>query len=71
VAVERDAPRPGDVLRLCADVARASSLLRYRPHVSLEEGLHQLMAWYGSLGVGADALLEQEVVRNWTVPQPL
>jgi UDP-glucose 4-epimerase len=69
VVIKHDAPRPGDVLRLCADVARASSLLRYSPHVSLEEGLRGLMAWYGSIGVGADALLEREVVHNWAVPQ--
>ncbi len=62
--------RPGDVLRLCADVTRAAALLDYRPHVQLEDGVRRLMAWYTSLGVDPDTLLEQEVVRNWTVPQP-
>lgn len=69
VTVEHDAPRPGDVLRLCAAVTRATSLLEYSPRVSLEEGLRRLIAWYESLGVDADDLLEREVVRNWTVPE--
>jgi UDP-glucose 4-epimerase len=69
VTLEHDAPRPGDVHRLCAGVSRASSLLGYSPRVSLEDGLRRLMAWYESLGVDAGALLEREVIRNWTSPQ--
>ena len=69
-ALEHDGPRPGDVLRLYADVTRAATLLGHRPAVSLEDGIRRLMAWYASCGVEPEALLEQEVVRNWTVPQP-
>ena len=69
-AVEHDVPRPGDVLRLYADVTRATALLGYRPRVTLEDGIRRLLAWYTARGVDPAALLEHEVVRNWTVPQP-
>ena len=46
-AVEHDRPRPGDVPRLVADVARARALLGYQPQVSLSEGLQRLLRWYG------------------------
>ena len=68
--VEHDVPRPGDVLRLYADVARATALLGHRPAVSLEDGIRRLMAWYAASGVDPATLLAQEVVHNWTIPQP-
>jgi UDP-glucose 4-epimerase len=64
-SVEHDAPRPGDVLRLCADMSRAREALGYAPTVPLEEGLRRLLAWYEGQGVAPEQLLEQEVVRNW------
>jgi len=64
-AVQHDIPRPGDVLRLCADTAVARTKLGYAPRVSIDDGLRRLLAWYKSLGVPAEQLLEQEVVRNW------
>ena len=63
--VEHDVPRPGDVLRLCADTSLAASLVGYRPQVSLAEGLRRLHAWYEAQGVAPEELLEREVVRNW------
>ena len=41
-----DAPRPGDVKRSLADVAEARRLLGYKPEVSFEEGLRQIIDWY-------------------------
>jgi UDP-glucose 4-epimerase len=64
-AVTYDAPRPGDVLRLCADSARARGLLGYEPRVSLREGLARLLDWYRASGAPAARLLEQERPRNW------
>jgi UDP-glucose 4-epimerase len=64
-AVTHDDPRPGDVLRLCADIHQARSLLRFEPVVALHEGLTRLRDWYLSLGRSPEMLLEQEVVRNW------
>ena len=65
--VQRDVPRPGDVLRLCADVDRARHLLGYEPRVTMAEGLRRLLAWYRSQGVPAEQLLDEEIVRNWSV----
>lgn len=64
-AIEHDEPRPGDVLRLCADVSLARARLGYAPTVSLVEGLRRLLEWYDEQGVSAERLLEREVVRNW------
>jgi len=64
-AVIHDGPRPGDVLRLCADTTKARQLLGFEPQVTLREGLSRLRDWYLSLGQSPEALLEQEVVRNW------
>ncbi len=66
-AVVHDAARPGDVLRLCADMSQARSLLGYEVRVPLEDGLRQLLAWYRAQGVTPEQLLEREVVRNWDV----
>lgn len=60
-----DNPRPGDVLRLCADTAKARQLLGFEPRVTLRDGLTLLKDWYLSLEQSPDILLEQEIVRNW------
>lgn len=58
-------PRPGDVLRLCADITKARELLHFEPRVTLEEGLKLLREWYRGTGLSVEELLKQEVVRNW------
>jgi len=63
--VEHDRPRPGDVLRLCADITRAQSLLGYSARTSLEDGLRKLLAWYREQPFTPEELLEQEIVHNW------
>ena len=63
--VSHDDPRPGDVLRLCADITKARQLLGFEPKVTLHEGLNKLRDWYLSLGQSPEVLLEQEIVRNW------
>ena len=66
-AVEYDAPRPGDVLRLCADVTHAREAIGYRPRVTLAEGLAALLAWYRSQAATPEQLLAHEIVHNWAV----
>jgi UDP-glucose 4-epimerase len=66
-AVAEITERPGDVLRLYADMSQAKSLLGYQPKVRLEEGLAMLREWYRSQGTSPDQLLRDEVVRNWDV----
>jgi UDP-glucose 4-epimerase len=67
--VRHDNPRPGDVLRLYADITKARSLLGFQPTISLHEGLGRLKAWYEGLGQSPGDLLAQEVVHNWRAPQ--
>jgi UDP-glucose 4-epimerase len=64
-AIQHDRPRPGDVLRLCADMSRAQSLLGYHARTSLEDGLRALLAWYRSQPATPEQLLEREIVHNW------
>lgn len=63
--VQYEIPRPGDVLRLCADMNKAKKLIGYAPSVSLRDGLIKLKEWYMGLAVSPEKLLEQEIVRNW------
>ena len=58
-------PRPGDVLRLYADMSQARSLLGYEPRIPLADGLLQLLSWYRAQNVSPEVLLRDEVVRNW------
>ncbi len=60
-----EAARPGDVLRLCADMSRAKTTLGYEVRVPLEEGLRRLLEWYEAQGRSPEELLRSEVVRNW------
>src|SRR5215510_13454172 len=64
-AIEHDRPRPGDVNRLIADVARARTLLGYEPRVSLSEGMQRLLQWYRDQHKTPEELLEQEILHNW------
>jgi UDP-glucose 4-epimerase len=64
-AIQHDDPRPGDVMRLCADTTVARERLGYAPKVTLAGGLRQLLQWYEAQGVPPDRLLEQEVIHNW------
>jgi UDP-glucose 4-epimerase len=64
--VAHDAPRPGDVLRLCADTSKARALIDYAPTVELREGLAVLYSWYRQSNRSADDLLAEELEHNWT-----
>jgi UDP-glucose 4-epimerase len=66
-AVQHDAPRPGDVLRLCADMSHARRTIGYAPRVSLADGLSQLLEWYRGQSSTPEQLLEQEIVHNWAL----
>lgn len=39
-------PRPGDILRTSADIAKAARLLGWRPTVPFTEGLRRTVAWF-------------------------
>lgn len=38
--------RPGDVRRICLDIARAERVLGWRPQVTLTEGIARTVAWF-------------------------
>jgi UDP-glucose 4-epimerase len=63
--VRHDIGRPGDVLRLYADMTRAHTVLGYRSQITLDEGLARLLEWYRQQPSTPEQLLEHEVVRNW------
>lgn len=65
--IVHDQPRPGDVLRLYADMSQARSLMGYQVRIPLAEGLAQLLAWYRAQNASPEELLRNEIVRNWDV----
>ena len=67
IAIQHEAPRPGDVLRLCADATKARALCGFAPRVNLREGLVKLYAWIQSLEESPEQLLEHDRFRNWEV----
>jgi UDP-glucose 4-epimerase len=64
-AMRHDRPRPGDVLRLYADMSHARDTLGFAPVVSLSDGLKKLLAWYQRQNASPQELLEREIVHNW------
>ena len=73
--IEHQAPRPGDVLRLCGDASRAQALLGFAPSIPLADGLAQLIEWYRAQAQSPAQLLQGELTRAWetlaTVQQEL
>ena len=69
--LRHDPPRPGDVLRLCADISHARAILGFAPRRSLSDGLRELLAWYRAQDATPAQLLEREVVHNWERGDPL
>jgi len=65
--IQHDEPRPGDVLRLYADISQARSLMGYDVRVPLAEGIRQLLDWYRAQELSPEELLRNEIVRNWDV----
>jgi UDP-glucose 4-epimerase len=63
--VVHDKPRPGDVLRLCADTTMAQKLIGFKPRLSLREGLAQLRDWYLAQGKSPEEWLQEEILHNW------
>jgi UDP-glucose 4-epimerase len=63
--VTHEEPRPGDTLRLYADIGYAGEVLGYRPAVPLTQGLRLLRSWYEGLDTAPEELLREERVFNW------
>lgn len=65
MAPEFRAPRPGDVRRHLACVARARALLGFAPRTGLREGLRELLHFLRTSGLEPTALLRQMEEVNW------
>ncbi len=61
-------PRPGDVLRLCADARRAEELLAFSLRCDLREGIRRTVQYIESLGIPPATLLRQVEESNWVMP---
>jgi UDP-glucose 4-epimerase len=64
-SVVHEPRRPGDLMRLCANTARARELIGFEARVSLHEGMVKLHDWYCRLDRTPEELLEEEHVRSW------
>lgn len=62
-----DDPRPGDVIALQADTARARELLGFTAKVDFERGLAKYVEWFKGHYPDPSALLEERV-QNWELP---
>ena len=67
IQVKHIEPRPGDVLRLYADVTKAGKAVGFKPEISLRDGLIRLQEWYRQSNTPIEKLLEQERERNWAL----
>jgi UDP-glucose 4-epimerase len=65
LAPEMHSPRPGDVLRLHANAAKASKLLDWQADVSLADGITRLLAWHDEQGTDWAQALAEDVPHNW------
>ncbi len=57
--------RPNDVFRHAADITKAARVLRYRPAVSIREGLIRYGAWLTKMYPDHSLLLKQIPPANW------
>lgn len=69
-SIVHQAPRPGDVRRLFADVDRAKKSFSFSANVSLANGLERLLDWYMASGKSPLELLDSEVLVNWEAKKP-
>ena len=60
--------RPGDTLRLYADISKAKDLIGFQPQVSMESALEELRDWYLAQDVSPQELLISENIHNWEAP---
>src|SRR5262249_37424119 len=44
--IKIEKPRPGEMLRYIANITKARKVLKYKPKVTLQEGLKRSVAWY-------------------------
>lgn len=63
--IQKQPPRPGDVMRHLGDNTKFRKLLGFAPEVRIEEGIPRTIDWFRSLPMSPEELLSQEVLRAW------
>ncbi|MDM8547727.1 GDP-mannose 4,6-dehydratase [Candidatus Venteria ishoeyi] len=64
-AIEKQAARPGDVMRHLGDNRVFQEIVGYAPQIEIEEGIVKTIQWLQSLPFSPEELLSQEVLRSW------
>jgi UDP-glucose 4-epimerase len=64
-AIEKQPPRPGDVMRHLGGNAKFERLLGFVPETTIEEGIEKTVAWFRSLPYTPEQLMAGEVLRAW------
>lgn len=65
VYIQKQAPRPGDVMKHLGGNSYFKELTGYLPQTTLEEGISKTIAWFKNLPYSPEELLKQEVLRSW------
>ena len=65
IYIQKQAPRPGDVMRHLGDNSNFKQLTGYLPDTTIEEGIRETISWFKSLPLSPEELLNQEVLRSW------
>lgn len=63
--IEKQAPRPADVMRHLGDNTRFRELLGFAPETGIEDGIRKTIGWFRSLPLSPEEMLSQEVLRSW------
>ncbi len=63
--IEHQAPRPGDVQRHSADIARAKQIFGFEPRVEIRDGVKRYVDWLMRSEFDPREMLSQEKLRNW------
>jgi UDP-glucose 4-epimerase len=58
-------PRPGDVRRHYADIAKAQRTLDFQPEIGIESGIRHYIDWVQSQNWNLKRLQQEEVIINW------
>ena len=65
VYIQKQAQRPGDVMRHLGDNSSFKQLTGFSPKTTIEEGIKKTVSWFKSLPFTPEELLNQEVLRSW------
>lgn len=63
--IQKQDPRPGDVMRHLGDNSKFKNLTGYVPKTTIEEGISKTVTWFKNLPFSSEELQRQEVLRSW------